>query len=54
MNGANDYTVPPANARYIAARIGKNARLELDAGGRHGWFIEHPAHFQTLMANFLG
>jgi pimeloyl-ACP methyl ester carboxylesterase len=54
MNGAADYAVPPANARYIAARIGKHARLELDPGGRHAWFIEHPAHFEALMASFLG
>jgi pimeloyl-ACP methyl ester carboxylesterase len=54
MNGTADYAVPPANATYIAAHIGKRARLELDTGGRHGWFIEHPVHFETLMASFLG
>jgi pimeloyl-ACP methyl ester carboxylesterase len=54
MNGEDDYAVPPANATYIAERIGKNTRLELDAGGRHGWFIEHPGHFQSLIGNFLG
>ena len=54
MNGAADYAVPPANSTYIASRIGKNARLELDPGGRHGWFIEHPAHFDALMDQFSG
>jgi pimeloyl-ACP methyl ester carboxylesterase len=54
MNGAGDYAVPSENARYIAMRIGKRARLALDAGGRHGWFIEHPRHFEALMTQFLG
>ena len=53
MNGADDYAVPPSNAKYIAKRIGRHARLELDAGGRHGWFIEHPDHFLALMNHFL-
>ncbi len=53
MNGSDDDAVAPANASYIAKRIGRNARLELDPGGRHGWFIEHPDHFLELMNHFL-
>src|SRR5262249_42841878 len=53
MNGDADYAVPAANARYIAKRIGANARLTLDPGGRHAWFIEHPDHFYALMDRFL-
>jgi pimeloyl-ACP methyl ester carboxylesterase len=53
MNGAGDYAVPPANAEYIARRIGGNARLELDPGGRHAWFIEHPDHFERALSTFL-
>lgn len=53
MNGADDFAVPAANAEYIAQRIGSEAKLELDPGGRHGWFIEHPDHFDQLMASFL-
>lgn len=53
MNGAADYAVPPANARYIAKRLGSNAKLALDPGGRHAWFFEHAAHFQALMTAFL-
>lgn len=54
MNGDADYAVPSANASYIAERIGSNAKLELDPGGRHGWFIEHPDHFITAITTFLG
>lgn len=54
MNGTDDYIAATANSEFIAAAIGPNAHLELDAGGRHGWFIEHPEHFAELMAEFLG
>jgi len=53
MNGADDFAVPAANAEYIAQRIGAKAQLELDPGGRHGWFVEHSGHFDQLMASFL-
>lgn len=53
MNGAADPIAPPANATYIAERIGDNARLEIDPGTRHGWFIEHPDRFLELMTDFL-
>jgi len=53
MNGEADAVAPPANARYIAARIGDNARLEIDPGTRHGWFIEHPDRFLELMSDFV-
>ncbi len=53
MNGEADPVTPPANARYIAERIGDNARLEIDPGTRHGWFIEHPDRFLELMTDFL-
>jgi len=54
MNGESDPVTPPANATYIAERIGDNARLEIDPGTRHGWFIEHPDRFLELMTDFLG
>jgi pimeloyl-ACP methyl ester carboxylesterase len=54
MNGEADPAAPPANATYIAERIGDNARLEIDPGTRHGWFIEHPDRFLELMTDFLG
>ena len=54
MNGTDDYAVPQANARYIAMRIGHHVRLDLDPGGRHAWFVEHPDRFLLLMNNFLG
>ena len=54
MNGSDDYAVPPANATYIAQRIGANATLQLDPGGRHAWFIEHPAAFATALTSFVG
>ena len=54
MNGEADPVTPSANARYIAERIGDNARLEIDPGTRHGWFIEHPDRFLELMTDFLG
>jgi pimeloyl-ACP methyl ester carboxylesterase len=54
MNGSDDYAVPPANANYIAGRIGPKATLELDAVGRHAWFIEHPDHFEKALSSFLG
>jgi pimeloyl-ACP methyl ester carboxylesterase len=54
MNGDADPLAPPANAAYIAERIGDNARLEIDRGTRHGWFIEHPDRFLGLMTDFLG
>ncbi len=53
MNGEADPAAPSANARYIAERIGDNARLEIDPGTRHGWFIEHPDRFLELMTDFL-
>jgi hypothetical protein len=30
-----------------------DAELELDRGGRHGWFIEHPDHFEQALSAFL-
>ena len=54
MNGSDDYAVPPANATYIAGRIGPKATLDLDAGGRHAWFIEHPDHFEKALSLFPG
>ena len=54
MNGEADPAAPSANATYIAERIGDNARLEIDPGTRHGWFIEHPDRFLELMTDFLG
>jgi pimeloyl-ACP methyl ester carboxylesterase len=54
MNGEADPVTPSANATYIAERIGDNARLEIDPGTRHGWFIEHPDRFLELMTDFLG
>jgi pimeloyl-ACP methyl ester carboxylesterase len=53
-NGAEDYAVPPSNARYIAAKLRRRARLELDPGGRHAWFLEHPDHFRASVLAFLG
>jgi pimeloyl-ACP methyl ester carboxylesterase len=53
MNGEADPAAPSANATYIAERIGDNARLEIDHGTRHGWFIEHPDRFLELMTDFL-
>jgi len=53
-NGADDHAVPPANARYIARRLGPRARLELDPGGRHAWFLEHPEHFGSSVLAFFG
>jgi pimeloyl-ACP methyl ester carboxylesterase len=53
MNGSEDYAVPPANATYIADRIGDGARLEIDDGGRHAWFVTHPDHFHDLVADFF-
>jgi len=53
MNGSEDYAVPPANATYIADRIGSGAEVELDEGGRHAWFVTHPDHFHDLVAGFL-
>ena len=53
MNGSDDYAVPVTNATYIARRVGTKARLELDPGGRHAWFLEHPDHFAALLASFL-
>jgi pimeloyl-ACP methyl ester carboxylesterase len=53
-NGAEDYAVPPDNARYIAERLGRRGRLELDSGGRHAWFLEHPDHFRSSVLAFFG
>lgn len=53
MNGSADYAVPPANATYIASRIGHGTKVELDDGGRHAWFLEHPDHFLQALATFL-
>ena len=50
MNGSEDYAVPPANATYIADRIG--AQLDIDDGGRHAWFVTHPDHFHEVLADF--
>ena len=53
MNGEDDVAVPPANAEYIAEQLGPNAQLELDPGGRHAWFLEHPDHFEAVFVPFI-
>lgn len=53
MNGNEDYAVPPANARFIAAKLGTRAKLDIDPGGRHAWFLEHPSHFRARLTSFL-
>jgi pimeloyl-ACP methyl ester carboxylesterase len=53
LNGEGDYAVPSGNARYIAERLGRRATLELDPGGRHAWFLEHPDHFRAALTPFL-
>lgn len=54
MNGEADPVTPSENANYIAERIGDNARLYVDPGTLHGWFIEHSDRFLDLMTDFLG
>ncbi|HEX6988472.1 MAG TPA: alpha/beta hydrolase [Bacillota bacterium] len=53
VTGDEDILVPPRNAAILAARI-PEARVEVFAGGGHGFIAQFPDRFCEVVEGFLG
>jgi len=51
--GEVDLLVPVRNARVIARALGSKARLVIDRGGAHAWFVQHLDRFVATLDGFL-